>query len=280
MNSVVDMASPGYRAALDGAALVDESSAGRIFMRGKDRAALLHRLSTSDIARLKLGQFETAAQLRLGRLSQIATDTNNWTRRRQGAEAQVTTLDARLADLRGQLEALNNAPSGFEERQAALDAEIATARAAHSQASDALGEAQGHYREADKAQRLAAEALSGFRENLARVEERLQAGFADRQPRRAAIHHGAQSRPVAFAPGGETEKTAEAVDAHAGALSRKCRNVHGGTLAPYPSTGSGWAGDGRITTSARPELVEGRRRKLGSSHVPRHLPQPKAPRPR
>jgi chromosome segregation protein len=156
----------------------DESEAAAL-SQGK-RVHLDEVRGLADQARLKLGQFETAAQLRLGRLSQIATDTTNWTRRRQGAAAQVTTLDARLADLRGQLEALNNTPSGFEERQIALDAEIATARAAHGQASDALGEAQGRYREADKAQRLAAEALSGFRENLARVEERLKGLIAQR----------------------------------------------------------------------------------------------------
>src|SRR5262249_50838809 len=47
-------------------------------------------------------------------------------------------------------------------------------------ASDTLAQAQGRYREADKAQRLAAEALSGFRENLARVEERLKGLIAQR----------------------------------------------------------------------------------------------------
>jgi chromosome segregation protein len=156
----------------------DEAEAAAL-SQGK-RAHLDEVRSLADQARLRLGQFETAAQLRLGRLSQIATDTTNWTRRRQGAEAQVTTLDTRLNDLRGQLEALNNAPAGFEDRQAALDGEISTARAAHGQASDALGEAQGRYREADKAQRLAAEALSGFRENLARVEERLKGLIAQR----------------------------------------------------------------------------------------------------
>jgi chromosome segregation protein len=134
----------------------------------------------ADQARLKLGQFETAAQIRLGRLSQIATDTQNWARRRQGAEAQVTTLDKRLADLSAQLEELNKAPEGFAQRQEALDAEIATARTAHGAASDALAEAQGKFREADKAQRLAAEALSGFREHLARVEERLKGLIAQR----------------------------------------------------------------------------------------------------
>ncbi|MEN9937776.1 MAG: hypothetical protein RLZZ387_4355 [Chloroflexota bacterium] len=45
-----------YRAALEGAAFAEEHDAGRIFMRGRDRAALLHRLSTNDIERLRPGQ--------------------------------------------------------------------------------------------------------------------------------------------------------------------------------------------------------------------------------
>jgi chromosome segregation protein len=134
----------------------------------------------SDAARVKLAGFESAAQLRLGRLRQIDADNANWSRRRQGAEAQVKTLDTRLGDLRQQLEAVASAPAAFAERQAVLDGEIATARTAHGAASDLLAEAQGRYREADRAQRLAAEALSGFRENLARVEERLKGLIAQR----------------------------------------------------------------------------------------------------
>jgi folate-binding protein YgfZ len=49
-------APPDYQAALDGAVLYEESDAGRIFMRGRDRADLLHRLSTGDILRLRPGQ--------------------------------------------------------------------------------------------------------------------------------------------------------------------------------------------------------------------------------
>ena len=51
---------------------------------------------------------------------------------------------------------------------------------AHGAASDELAQAQTRYREADKAQRLAAEALSGFREHLGRVEERLKGLIAQR----------------------------------------------------------------------------------------------------
>jgi chromosome segregation protein len=134
----------------------------------------------ADQTRIKLASFESAARNRSMRLTQISAEVANWSRRREGAAAQVKTLDERLKDLGGQLEALNAAPAGFAERQEAIDAEIALARAAHGEASDTLAHAQARHREADKAQRLAAEALSGFRENLARVEERLKGLIAQR----------------------------------------------------------------------------------------------------
>lgn len=74
MKDILDIASQGYRAALDGAALADESSAGRIFMRGKDRAALLQRLSTNDMARLKPGQgARTVLTTPIGRIIDVLT---------------------------------------------------------------------------------------------------------------------------------------------------------------------------------------------------------------
>jgi hypothetical protein len=45
----------------------------------------------------------------------------------------------------------------------------------------------------------------------AAVQPGLDVRLAQRQARRAAIHHAADRRPVAFAPGGDTEQMAEAV---------------------------------------------------------------------
>jgi aminomethyltransferase len=45
-----------YRAALEDVALIDSSAAGRMWLRDRDRAALLHRLSTNDIEGLEPGQ--------------------------------------------------------------------------------------------------------------------------------------------------------------------------------------------------------------------------------
>jgi tRNA-modifying protein YgfZ len=75
MTATVERTAPAdYLAALEGAALVDETSAGRIFMRGKDRAALLHRLSTNDIERLKPGEgARTVLTTPIGRIIDLLT---------------------------------------------------------------------------------------------------------------------------------------------------------------------------------------------------------------
>jgi len=67
-------ASPAYRAALAGAALHDEAAAGRILMRGRDRAGLLHRLSTNDVERLRPGQgLRTVLTTPIGRIIDLLT---------------------------------------------------------------------------------------------------------------------------------------------------------------------------------------------------------------
>jgi aminomethyltransferase len=74
MNQTLDTASIGYRAALDGVALADESTLGRIYMRGKDRAALLQRISTNDVARLRPGQgARTVLTTPIGRIIDVLT---------------------------------------------------------------------------------------------------------------------------------------------------------------------------------------------------------------
>jgi tRNA-modifying protein YgfZ len=74
MTDLLTTAPPDYCAALDGTALYDESDAGRIFMRGRDRADLLHRLSTNDILRLRSGQGErTVLTTPIGRIVDLLT---------------------------------------------------------------------------------------------------------------------------------------------------------------------------------------------------------------
>ncbi len=48
----------------------------------------------------------------------------------------------------------------------------------------------------------------------AAIEEGLEVLFAEAQPRRAAIDHGAERRTMALAPGSEAEHATEAVERH------------------------------------------------------------------
>jgi len=74
MTQAFDITSASYYAALNGAAMADEGTAGRVFIRGKDRAALLQRLSTNDIARLRPGQgARTVLTTPIGRIIDVLT---------------------------------------------------------------------------------------------------------------------------------------------------------------------------------------------------------------
>ncbi len=64
----------GYDETLTAATIRDDQSIGRMWLRGKDRAALLHRLSTNDIERLRPGQgARTALLTPIGRTIDLLT---------------------------------------------------------------------------------------------------------------------------------------------------------------------------------------------------------------
>jgi aminomethyltransferase len=74
MTQILTSAPRDYLAALESAALYDEGSAGRIFMRGRDRADLLQRLSTADMLRLPPGQgLRTVLTTAIGRIIDLLT---------------------------------------------------------------------------------------------------------------------------------------------------------------------------------------------------------------
>jgi chromosome segregation protein len=80
----------------------DESEANR--RSEGERTALATAREKLEQARLKLGNFENAARMRTARLGQINAESQNWQRRRDGAAAQLETLDAR----RGSCDAARN----------------------------------------------------------------------------------------------------------------------------------------------------------------------------
>src|SRR5213080_397320 len=74
MSQSVITAVQDYRAALEDSVLYDEATTGRILMRGRDRAALLHRLSTNSIERLRPGQgTRTVLTSPIGRIIDVLT---------------------------------------------------------------------------------------------------------------------------------------------------------------------------------------------------------------
>ncbi|MGN6102895.1 MAG: chromosome segregation protein SMC, partial [Devosia sp.] len=156
----------------------DEDGAARA--AGDAQAALSVTRERAEQARLQLMGLETAARLREGRLTQITGELSSWERRGESAALQLKTLTDRAAEIEAQLAEAAAAPEQFAARRAAIDEEIEAARADHAAAADALARAQTGQREADKAARAAAEALSQARESLARVEERIKGFIAQR----------------------------------------------------------------------------------------------------
>ncbi|KKC32489.1 chromosome segregation protein SMC [Devosia psychrophila] len=155
----------------DDAALVAESKQ-LVLTTARDRA---------DQARLKLGNFETSARMRDSRLAQLARDRQSWQRRRDGALAQLATLDKRSAEVTAQLASVNQAPDGFAARRAQLDDQIETAKIEHKASSDSLSVAQTGWRDADRALKIASDALADARIELTRIEERAKGFIAQRQ---------------------------------------------------------------------------------------------------
>ena len=108
------------------------------------------------------------------RLQAIATERAAWTERREGATAQIATLEERVAEAKTEQAGLADAPRAFAEQRQALIGEIEAAEAARRAAADRLVEAESALAEADRDERLALLATGKAREDAARAEERLE----------------------------------------------------------------------------------------------------------
>jgi chromosome segregation protein len=108
------------------------------------------------------------------RLAAITEERAAWTARKDGALAQITTIEARVAEAKAERAGLVDAPQVFAERRRALIDQIEKADAERRAAADRLAEAENVLADADRAMRAALEALSAAREEAARAEERLE----------------------------------------------------------------------------------------------------------
>jgi chromosome segregation protein len=115
------------------------------------------------------------AEVTARRLAAIALDKQGWRERQEGAVAQLTTLEARLAETNSERAELQQAPQLFEEKRRALLTEIEGAEDRRRAAADRLAEAENELAEADRMGRLALEAMGAAREEAARAEEKLDA---------------------------------------------------------------------------------------------------------
>ena len=116
-----------------------------------------------------------------------------------GALDQGEMLAQREAELVGELAALESGAGQLRPAARGARRPDRDGRAAHRTASDRLAEADTAWRDADRAQRLAHDALAAAREELARIEERIKGLIAqrhqiERQVRRNPLHSGDQDR--------------------------------------------------------------------------------------
>lgn len=108
------------------------------------------------------------------RLATLASDKAGWIERRDGANAQIATLDSRTAEAERDRRDLQNAPQQLATQRQAVLNEVQAAEAERRACADRLQEAENALAEADRDARAALEAASSAREELARAEERFE----------------------------------------------------------------------------------------------------------
>ena len=113
------------------------------------------------------------AELAQRRLQAIATERGGWAERREGAAAQITTLEGRVQDAKTERESLVGAPQAFAEKRLALIGEVEAAEGARRQAADRLAEAESALAAADRDAR-AEERFEGAKRRLADVAHEIR----------------------------------------------------------------------------------------------------------
>ena len=106
------------------------------------------------------------------RLRAIAAERREWNDRNDNAATQIATLARRTDEAANERAELIDAPQKFEAQRQALIGEIETATGERRAAADQLAAAETDLAEADRAARLALEAVGEARAEAARSEER------------------------------------------------------------------------------------------------------------
>ena len=109
------------------------------------------------------------------RLQAVAAERQAWTERKDSAAAQIDIIVKRNDEAVDERTELESAPQKFESQRQALIGEIETATGERRAAADRLAAAEADLGEADKAARIALEAVGEARAESARSEERYDA---------------------------------------------------------------------------------------------------------
>ena len=112
------------------------------------------------------------SELASHRLNAIAAERAGWNDRNDNAAAQIATLGRRTDEAAAERAELKTAPQKFANQRQALIGEIETATTERRLAADKLAAAETDLAAADKAARLALEAVGEARAEAARGEER------------------------------------------------------------------------------------------------------------
>ena len=114
------------------------------------------------------------AEARTARLAAIAREHEEWDRRAQGAQGQITSLAERKTDTENTLAALKDRPAEIAAKRDALLGKIAEAEAARNKAADELQVAEDVLKAADDAVKATGEVLAAAREDRARISASLE----------------------------------------------------------------------------------------------------------
>ncbi len=119
-----------------------------------------------------------AASARAQRSRVVAEETSRWNARHNAASQKIVEIDARIADMQGELAIIEGKPEQIAEKRNALLDAIGVAETARKLAADARAEAETILADADRAARIADQALGEAREARAAAQARAESAVA------------------------------------------------------------------------------------------------------
>jgi chromosome segregation protein len=143
------------------------------------------------------------------RLQAIAAERQAWNERNDNAAAQIATLEQRTTEAATERDDLKAAPEKFVAERQSLIGAVETATAERRAAADRLATAETELADADKAARVALEAVGEARAEAARGEERHDAAKRRLADIEHEIREALQVEPAAAAEVAEIKADAE-----------------------------------------------------------------------